>query len=287
MKKILLLTDFTDNAKNAAQMAVNLCGKLHTNLVLYNTFIDQPVVPEYSGGSWVVEEVLWKEDSKKKLVFLKEDLEAITGRLPYGDRPPSIYCEQGEGNIGDNVRNVCQKMDIAMVVMGARSDSKIDHFLTGSATSSVINKSPRPVLVVPPESKIKALKKVTFATDFDDADLEAAHYLIQLAKVFDLQIQMVHVAVWGEKDEAIDERQKAFAKSLVKFKYPKIDFLRIAGKELISRLNTLCEEQDSDMLVLVHDRQTFINRLFEESNTKTLLKHQQIPVLIIPGLQTI
>lgn len=286
MKKILVLTDFTDNASNAAASAVTLSGKLHANLILYNTYLGQPIVPQYAGGPWVPEQLMWEEESNEKLALQKNELETLIARLPPQERPPSIACQRGEGNLGGNVEAFCERHDIEMVVMGARSGSTLEHLLTGSDTISVINHTSRPVLIVPAGKTLKQLKKVTFATDFDATDLKAVHYLVKLGRIFNFKLEIVHVSLWGHDDDRMDEKENAFAKQVARFKYNdnNITFQRIRGKDLINRLSHLCEESGSDLLALVHDQQGFFNRLFKESAATTILKQQHIPVLVIPEL---
>lgn len=282
MKKILVLTDFTEHSGQAAEAAVMLSAKINANLILFNTFISQPVLSENGGNPWAVEELIWADQSKEKLAFLKEDMEPLIAALPATDHHASIDCRQGLGSLGPQVKDLLGKEAIAMIVMGARSGSAWDHILMGSDTVAVVNHTNRPVLIIPAGQALKQLKKVTIATDFDEADIHAIHYLTRLGRLFDFKIGVVHVKVWGEAD-AGQAQQAAFEKRVAKFNYPGITYQHISGKDLAGRLNKLCEKNGSDLLVLVHDKQSLLGRLFNGSNAKSLLEKQEFPVLIIPA----
>lgn len=282
MKKILALTDFSDNAQKAAQAAVTIAGKLHANIILLNTFVSQPALSEYGGSPWSVEQLLWADEGKEKLAFLKEDLQESIQQLQAGNYYPSIDDRQEVGSVSEQVKELLQTEKIEMIVIGGRNGTAWEHLLMGSDTNAVINHTDRPVLIVPASQPLKKLKKVTLASDFGEADLNAVHYLTRLGRVFDLVIEIVHVTLYGE--EAMSAIQKAnFKKHVAKYNYPAITYQEIIGKDLVNRLNHLCEEGGTDLLALVHDRHSFLNRLFKQNNAETLMKDQALPVLIIPA----
>ncbi|GAB3915901.1 universal stress protein [Mucilaginibacter boryungensis] len=282
MKKILALTDFSDNAQKAAQAAVTIAGKLHANIILLNTFVSQPALSEYGGSPWSVEQLLWADEGKEKLAFLKEDLQESIQQLQAGNYYPSIDDRQEVGSVSEQVKELLQTEKIEMIVIGGRNGTAWEHLLMGSDTNAVINHTDRPVLIVPASQPLKKLKKVTLASDFGEADLNAVHYLTRLGRVFDLVIEIVHVTLYGE--EAMSAIQKAnFKKHVAKYNYPAITYQEIIGKDLVNRLNHLCEEEGTDLLALVHDRHSFLNRLFKQNNAETLMKDQALPVLIIPA----
>ncbi|MCC8425511.1 universal stress protein [Mucilaginibacter sp. UR6-11] len=282
MKKILVLTDFTDQSGQITEAAVKLSGKLHANLILLNAFVSQPALSEYGTNPWSAEELLWADESKRKLALLKEDMEPLIAALPTADYRASIDCRQGMGSLGSQVKDMLKNDTIELVVMGARTGSAWDHLLMGSDTVSVINHTDRPVMIIPAGHPLKSLKKVTIATDFDEADLNAVHYLTRLGRLFNFTIEITHVKLWGEEGGG-EAQQAAFAKHVAKFNYDGIAYQNISGKDLVNRLNKLVEENGSDLLVLVHDKHSLLDRLINGSNAKSLLEKQEFPVMIIPA----
>jgi nucleotide-binding universal stress UspA family protein len=282
MKKILILTDFSDQAAPALDAAVKFSAKLNANLILFNSFISQPVLSEFGGTPWSVEELLLADEGKKKLNFVKEDVEALTALLPVADHHASVNCLQGMGGLGSQVKELLEKEQVELIIMGARNGSAWSHILMGSDTVSVINHADRPVLIIPAGHPLKQLRKVTIATDFDGADLKAVHYLTRLGRLFEFTIEIVHVKLWGKNDPG-DAQRLDFEKHVSKFNYPGITYDEAGGKDLANRLNNLCEANGSDLLVLVHDQHSSLNRLFNKTQAKSLLEKQQFPVLIIPA----
>lgn len=282
MKKIVALTDLSDQSRQAAEAAVMLSGKLNANLILFNTFVSQPVLPEYGGNPWAVEELIWADEGKEKLEFLKEQLDPLVDALPTADHHASIDCRQGMGNLGPQIKELISKEPVEMIVMGARTGSAWEHILMGSDTVSVINHTDRPVLIIPERHPLKPLKKVTIATDLDDADIKAVHYLTRLGRLFNFHIEIVNVKLWG-KDGASEIQRIAFEKHVAKFNYPGITYQHISGKDLVNRVNEFCNQNGTDLLVLVHDKHSLLNRLFGSNQAKSLLEKQEFPVMIIPA----
>jgi nucleotide-binding universal stress UspA family protein len=275
MKTILVLTDFTKNAAHAASSAVMLGEGLHAKLLLFNSFYNMPILPSYGGssGPWVVEDLILREaDCDKKLKQLAADLQKKVTTLPYQHYKPSI-------------ETVLQEIDVELIVMGARSGSAVSHVFTGSDTRAVIDRTTRPVLIIPEKADFKALKKVTFATNFEDMDITAVHYLHKLYNGFGFQLEIIHVSLfWSiEEDNYNQHKSKLFKDKLTKLNFPEISYKEVKGKDVAGRLNRLCAEHDSDLLVMVHYKDSLMSRIFQESATKEVLSNQTIPLLVIPA----
>jgi len=282
MKKILVLTDFSENARRATEAAVPLAGKLHANIILFNTYVSEPVMSEYGGAPWPVDQLMWADEGKEKLKFLKEDLEELVHQLPAGDHRPSIDDRHDLGTLGGQVKKLLQREQVELIIMGARTGKAWEHLLMGSDTSAVIEHTNRPVLIHPESRPLKTLKKVTLATDFDQADQKAVHYLTRIGRIFGFSLDIVHVSLWG-KNPVSDSLKIAFKQQVAKYNFPAISYHEVGGKDLIKRLNQLCAINGSDLLVLVHDRHNWLNRLLKQNQAQALLDDQQLPVLIVPA----
>ncbi|HEY0243921.1 MAG TPA: universal stress protein [Mucilaginibacter sp.] len=284
MKTILILTDFSENATHAAISSVMLSEKLHANLLLLNNITGIPVTPYYLGGGLVAEEASWLvEESKKNLKKLTESLEPVIARLDPEQHKPTVHTQIEEGSLGENITAILDQKNIEMVVIGGKTGSSFDHILLGSDTLSVIKHSNRPVLVVPFEADFKKLKKVVFATDFNEADINAMHFLVKLGKQFDFQLEIVHVSLIGENDKHDNDKETRFLSKVDKLKYPKIVYKHIRGKDVIERLNRFCEETKADVLALVHYSHSFFLRILQDSHTQKALSSQNVPLLVFPA----
>ncbi len=284
MKKILVLTDLSANADHAAQAAIPLSAKLNANILLMHTWMVQPVLAEYPNASWGVETILYSEQSKSHLEKNREDILEGIARLASNEHHASIEWLQEDGNISDCMSERLRKGDIELIVMGASEGSRLDHLFSGSDTYAVISKSNRPVLVIPPGNHLTKLEKVTFATDFSEADIEAVHYLTRIGRKFNFQLEILHVIAYGHDDSDALERKHSFLKQVAKFAYPKISYENVFGKNIVNRLQDECQKNGTDLLVISHDQHSFWNRLFKGTQTDVFLKNQELPIMIIPSV---
>ena len=281
MKKILVLTDYSENATHAAKTAVMLGEKLHANILLLNNVAGLPVTPYYIGGGFVAEEASWlMEESEKELNNLKDTLIPLIARIDQSKHRPSVHIQIAEGDLGENIGSVTYEEDIELVVMGTKTGSSIDHFLAGSDTNAVINHAYRPVLVVPRATELKKLKKVIFATDYNEGDIHAVKHLVKFCERFDAKLEIVHVSLIGKHEKTDSVGEIVFTSQVAALKYPKVIYRDISGKDVVRRLNSLCKETEADILALVHYPHSFLSGIFEGSHTDKALDHQNIPLLV-------
>ncbi len=282
MKNILILTDFSENATHAAFAGVRLAKNLHANILLFNSNTPQAVTPIYAGGPTVVDEINFKEEeNKEKLKKLADSLKPFIEEGK-DDWKPSIHCEEGLGALAYQVRNIIDAKNIEMVVMGAREGSRLDHFFTGSETFSVIDHASRPVLVMPRDTSLNNLHSVVFATNFAEPDVKAIQHLAGLGLVFNYHLEVVHINSVPDDDITKEIRKSQFTKHIQRLRYPHVTVHELHGKNIVNRLNRLCEEKNAGLLAFTHYRDSFFSRLLHQSTAREALAKQKVPMLIFP-----
>jgi nucleotide-binding universal stress UspA family protein len=282
MKTIIVLTDFSENATCAAGVALQLSTKLRTDLLLFNTYIDYSTMQYYSGGGWIVDEFTeQKKNSKQGLELLTEGLESLANALEPHSYKPTISFKFNDNSLDMNLVDMLEHNQVELIVMGARSHDH-DDALYGHDTKSVINHTTRPVLIVPAKTDLEQIRKVVFATDFEEGDLTAINYLVKLCKLFDYQLDIIHVLKPNEKVSAYSAEEVVLKEKLEKMSFEGFAYHQIGGKDVIERLNELCTEAAPALLALLHHRRSFFAQLFAKSETNKALAKQQIPLLVFP-----
>lgn len=280
MKKILTLTDFSENAKHAAFTASYLASRLHYHMILLNVGMTKPV---FAGGPTVIDEIVFgQEEDHQKL----EDL-AFFIEQSFDDKSsdwiPSIEIEQHLGQFTNQVNAIVSQRSVELIVMGAREGNRLDHLLTGSETFSVIDSTNRPVLIVPDKSELMNIRKVIFATNFNEQDIRAIKYLIKLGDIFNFVLEIFHINQFGDDDITKHLREIEFKKHTRRLKYSAIHVKEVYGKNIIDRLHKVCKESKADILSFSHYHDSLLAGLFRQSATKKALAKQDIPLLIFPS----
>jgi len=285
MKTILILTDFSENATHAAISAAMVIEKLHAHVLLYHTYYDSPVIPAYAGGSLVISEFsLLKKESIIKLNHLEVNLRRKIMEISVQGFRPAIDCLCGEGPLGNNVADILKEKDIELIVMGASANGNIHHLFFGSDTLSVIDHASCTVLVIPPEVEMNKIRKVTLAAGYELADINAINYLVDLGRIFNYELAVVHVSLRSEEEN--QARGKAIRSHIEAIKQTNISCREIKGKNVVKRLNNVCKENGSDILALVHYQRGFFDNMLNTSNAGEALLIHRIPLLVIPAKTT-
>lgn len=282
MKKILVLTDFSKNALIAAETAAMLAGKLNADLLLCHVDRAIPVRPFYPGIFHDGVENSWKQRCETEMDKTKDHLNRLLSLIKTDQRKPTIFGLVTEGNLATHVVELTERENVEMITIGAPRGSKIDHILLGSDTSSVIEVASCPVLVVPANGSVTVLDRVIFATNYSKADIFAIEYLIELGKLFEYQLEIVHVDLSGTREDVKNVEVMDFVKRLSENMYPNVLFSEITGKDLIHRLGRFYKEWEADLLALTHQPHALFNRIFKDGTVMKSVAIQEFPMLIFP-----
>jgi len=285
MKTILVPTDFSAPADNAARYALHLARQMHTNLELCNAMkipIETPVAAQVA---WPLEDYsAIKNPVTDELSFLSERLEqedrAATGPQSYH---PIVSYTSEIGPVKDVVRNIVDERKIGLVVMGMSGSGGLSRFVLGSSSRDMIDIASFPVLLIPSHAPFKRINKIAFATDLSKGDIEVIHSLASFAYYFNAEILITHVT--NKKFEKNEERKKinAFLSEVTdKANYPKIYYRHIKSINVDHGLDWLYEHGQIDMLAMVHRPHHFLSKLINGSHTQNMARHITIPLLVVP-----
>src|SRR5581483_10371334 len=276
-----VLTDFSKNAEAAAEAGLQIAGKLHTDLLIFHTYINYQTIASYGGGGWTVDEFTErKHQNRIGLESLMEGLESLSAQLDADDRKPAINSESDDNDLGLDVAGLIHRKNVEMVVMGARS-GKSDDVGFGADTNAVIEHSTRPVLITPENMDLRKIHRVLFATDFEENDLKAVHYMARLAKLFHYKLEIIHVCDPNAK--GCDEKEQSFKYHLNQLHFTGLYYHDINGKDVIQRLHRFVSDEPGTILAMVHVQNSFLVRLFQHSMVRKVLAYQNTPLLIFPS----
>ena len=283
MKTLLIATDFSANAKHAAEYGYRLASKLKTNLILCNAFILPAEVPGAGFVSWPLYEYdELQKDSVDELNKLKIELEMLNS----GDEfKPVLTCISDTGTVSDTIQSVAEKKDVSMIIMSTHGSNGLTEFLIGNHSRTMIEDSCTPLLLVPASAEIKNPKKIAFATDFESPkkDLETIYELIDLIRPLNAELLITHIR--DDKEQSPEFKKWLYdflAEISNKANYPHIYYRIVKGTDTERGLDWLCEHGHIDILAMVHREHNFFERMFKGSHTQKMAKRISIPLLVLP-----
>lgn len=280
MKKIAVLTDFSENADHATRYAIELASHIKADLLLYNCFVVPTAMPMADQVGWPVNEYEeLQKDSGNEMRELSARVRSIIGNLPEGAFKPLVHRHKQEGQTHLNLDELARDEEIIMYVAGSHNPG-LTTILTGNHMHQLIDQAKMPLLIVPAHAKFEPLKKIVFATDLNADDFVVARALGMLAAPFNGSITLAHVC-----DDSSYERSK---NELFIFELKQalpdaeLRFQEVHRKDLQDGLTWLAKHSPFELLVMVHRDEGFWNRVFSPSETKKVATNLKQPLLVFP-----
>jgi nucleotide-binding universal stress UspA family protein len=272
-EKMLVLTDFSEAAFNAAKYAAGLTHQLKSSLiVLYHSHNHLPVVTT-TFAPVSPEMVHSEKESHDKLSRLKEKLEDLatehTAIEIISDGRPLITA----------VNTITEQRHIGLVVMGMAGKNAIEKALVGSNTITVAKESATSLLVVPHNAEFKTIENVVFACDLKNVSKTVPVYpintLIQKlqARFSVLYVNKIEGQARPDAKTELKNLHEIWKESQVKYYYTEHE--NIEGGIL-----DFADENTMDLLITVPKEYGFFERIFHRSLTRDLAYSTHIPLLV-------
>lgn len=267
--KILIPTDFSDPATNAANYAIKFCNHLNAEITLIHVLNNE--------SEYVVRTTTREHKSETTLSnALEKEFAILTGNLQKMRNSNGIRNIILKGSsVAKTISRYAEKNKFDLIICGTRGASGFTKRIMGSNTAEIIAESIIPVLIVPDKAKFTGLKKIVYASDFRAVKSEAA-LLILFAKLFGAGIDILHVTENLSKPVDTDD---LVARLSEKNNYDKID-VHIEESENIQRaIEKYISHARAGMLAMFTHRPTLYEKLFWKSITRELSFHARIPLL--------
>ena len=272
MNTILVPTDFTDNAWNAAAYAANISKISGAKILLAHAW-HVPITDGTPYPTDVLEEM--EAEDKDDLKKIVEKLREIV--------PSNIIIETTEvaGFAADEIVDLAKESNAGLIVLGAQTEGNLVEKLIGMVTTEVLRRASCPVLIVPQKAKFKEIKSISLACN--DAKMINEHVKTTIQnslKTFNSNLHLIGIAK-NLKDEELSlliECEKA-RNILGNANFP------TTIKECPNVADGIIESAKSvgsDMVILLPGKHGFIERLFGEIHTRHLALHTDLPLLVIP-----
>ena len=268
MKKILVPTDFSENALYAFRFATALSPFLHASLEAVHVH----ALPETE----VVADARFQESLEKWMnTFVEEGLRqsdlalAVETRLLQGITESQLIRLSGEPNV-------------EMMVMGAEGSGGIGKKWFGSVAETVARQARCPVLLVPESASFKGFRHILFASDYAAAEPEALDKLIAFASRFHASIHFVHVEKPGEGEEyaLVEQRilEYLFRNGAPGFAF---EMTCLHTDQITKGLEQYAAQNHIDLIVMVAAHRSFWEVLFHHSQTKAMILSSKMPLLVL------
>lgn len=278
MKKILLPTDFSNNAWNAIFTAVKLYADVICQFYVLHAYTPKTV------------NILGKKGQQRLGIiydslseYSRQELDKIMVYLEENHHSPNHNFEpiSKSETLEEAVSQFIAEKDIDLVCMGTQGATGAKQVFIGSNTVKVLKKiNDCPILAVPDNYDFKSLKSLAFPTDFSKKfEKHQLLPLIELASLWKTDIQIVHVALEFALNDQQLINQKLLKERLtfLKVVFYNIDFEANVGHTL----EKFIDNTQVDLMALVRYQHTFWEKFIGEPVVKKMTFHTKIPLLVL------
>jgi len=278
MKRILLPTDFSDNALNAIRYAVNLFRNTSCEFYLLHTYTPAAYVVGSMADSYSALELqkITRQNAERSLEEVEETI-----RAEFNNRNHHFKKFVTFNMLVHEIEDMVADQGIDLIVMGTQGATGAQEVFLGSHTMYTIKKVKCPVIAVPSGFGYESPKEILFPTDFRLSKVNP--YLSLIREICDLQSARLNIlnAYYGEP---LDDEQKEMKAYLDGYFEDNAHLFHIAeNTDVVGAIEKFQLKNKINLLVMIHNRHNFFENLLFKPVINQIVYHTNIPFLVIPS----
>lgn len=274
MKKILIPTDFSQNAGDALAYALDFLGDESAKIHIVHS-VSPAVIPGDMPAAAA-------DLVKMQMDFAEENMKALEA-FGNSDIYDNIIVTTNvmAGPVSPNLKQAAKEFDADLIIMGTRGEAhdRMDKWL-GTISTNVIEEAPCPVILIPHGYKYQTIDNVIYSTDINHDDPYELWRAMESIKPHTAIVQCLHV-VKANKEEA-SQRVEEF-KTFMESQSPSIktDFTIEEGDNIEDTIEKFAEDTDAEMIIMHRSKRGFWQKLFGVSHTKRMVSGTRIPLMVV------
>ncbi len=261
MKKLLVPTDFSPNAKNALEYAIQIAQRTGAEIHIIHTF--QALQPT---GALVNMDRVLREDGEAQM---RSWLNNVNFSVPVTTKVLS-------GTLTNIAKSYTRSEGIDLIVMGTQGASGVKEIFLGSHASAMISKTEVPLLAIPNNYQYQDIEEVVLAVDSEAFDNETVlEPLRALLKHFTAKLKVLHLE-HEEIGAGVDPSLAAPLRGLDYSFHQLNDF-----RDINTAINDFVESGEANMLCMIRRKHSFFSQIFHVSATRREVFNSPVPLLIL------
>lgn len=267
--KILVPTDFSENANLALRHAIQVANKFGGTVNVVHIYQIATTT-----GSFVSIDDIVRADREGEIADLIDNMKPLLATNT------TIEGHVRKGNSVENICEISEKLNIDLIIMGTKGADGMKKMFLGSTASNVLLKATIPVLVIPNEFLDFKISNITLALDDKKfEDLTVLKPILDLVKGFGAVLDLLTVMDGSHPKAKIDpDLEHYLNKEGITYTY----FI-VKAEDILEGLRNFVAREKSDMLCLIHHPRGFFQNIFGPSVAKEMAFDSSVPLLVIQG----
>lgn len=279
MRKVLVPTDFSENAFNALKYACQVFKYEKCEFFILHAFADEvyrkAVTMDAESVEDLKEETLQK--TKKSLAKVVKQLADFSPNPKHKVKSLAVF-----GDLVDEVNELVNEENMDIVVMGTRGATNDRNLSFGSNTLHLLKYVHCPVLAIPEGYEFHPPKEILFPTNYMVPNKRRELKLLcEMTGSFRSTVHLLYIdpitnLSWRQEDN------KEFLKNCLK--KPKLNFETTLEKDKTVAITKHIEHHAINMLVLVNSRHSYMEDMLYQSTIDKLGLHLKIPFMVLQNV---
>ena len=276
MKRILVPTDFSEEARNAFEVAVAIARRTGAAIKLLHV-VEAPYVPDFSAtGDINTPDGMQQVYVLQLLEATKTRMIKLMGAVPHDG--VEVVQEVDVDRPINKIKRTIQEDTVDLVVMGSKGSSGLDEFLIGSNTEKVVRTADCPVLTVKNRQPEFDVREIVLASDFKREAGQAMQRFKTFQELFGARLHLVYINTPGafESSGNLYRKLEDAAK-----RYGLQNYSINIYNDTVEEDGILHFAQDirADLIMMATHGRTGLAHLLSGSIAEDLVNHTTIPVL--------
>jgi nucleotide-binding universal stress UspA family protein len=259
MNTVIVPVDFSATSLHTARYAAQLLVGHHgVHMLLYHSFSKQSEEADVTASL---------EELKKELT----DSHAVKIDI----------LAHNDNDFVDGLARAVRHRKADLVIMGITGKSGLAKLLFGSNTLKMVESNACPVLIVPENAPFAEIKNVMLTSDFKDTlQTTPSEPIKDFLSVFNPRLHVINV----DKDHYISltdkyEKEKQHLAKMFESYNPEFYFMRLYDVD--EAISLFAADKDIDLIILIRKNESFTEKFFKGSHTKTITYHSKVPILVM------
>jgi nucleotide-binding universal stress UspA family protein len=270
MKRILVPTDFSEQAEYALKVAAQIAKNNNAELFILN-LLDLPthMNDAVNSGVNIPEVMLFLKKTNDKLDELRFESYLQDLNITTDTRIEKAF---------EGIVTYSKEHNVDLIVMGSHGASGFQEMLIGSNTEKIVRHSEVPVLVIKNEINDFKADNFVFASDFSNEIKKPFQKLVEFANVFDANLHLVMINT-PNSFKSNNVAEKIMTDFIKDFSINKHSLHIYNDTNVEKGILNFANKIDADLIGMCTHGRTGFSHFFNGSISEDLVNHAVRPVV--------
>lgn len=272
MKKILVPTDFSEQAENALKVAAQLAKRYNGEIYILH-LIELPADMTNPVGE------TRSNDLPEALFFMKLAKKKFDDLLsrPYL-KDLKVHDTVEINKAFEGIMETSKKYDCDFIVMGSQGATGLKEMFIGSNTEKVVRTSEIPVLVIKNEHPEFKINQFVFATNLEITGKEILEKVVNFADLTGAKLHLVYINTANEFITSNETDQK-LKKCLEGMDFNNFEFHVYNDESVETGILNFTKKLNADLIGIATHGRKGLSHFFNGSISEDLVNHARSPVI--------